>query len=71
MLRGIVTTDTVWDKYVFKKIRDELGGNFQYGLTTSAPAKKEVLEFFRCVFGCHVSASAEAEFLSPQGKIDI
>ncbi|XP_065297534.1 long-chain-fatty-acid--CoA ligase 5-like isoform X2 [Dermacentor albipictus] len=65
--KGIVTTDTVWDKYVFKKIRDELGGNFQYGLTTSAPAKKEVLEFFRCVFGCHlveVYGSTEASVVS-------
>ncbi|XP_049518380.1 long-chain-fatty-acid--CoA ligase 5 isoform X1 [Dermacentor silvarum] len=65
--KGIVTTDTIWDKYVFKKIRDELGGNFKYGLTTSAPAKKEVLEFFRCVFGCHlveVYGSTEASVVS-------
>lgn len=65
--KGIVTTDTVWDKYIFKKIREELGGSFQYGLTTSAPARAEVLEFFRCVFGCHlveVYGSTEASVIS-------
>ncbi|XP_077515894.1 long-chain-fatty-acid--CoA ligase 5-like isoform X2 [Amblyomma americanum] len=65
--KGIVTTDTIWDKLVFKKIRNELGGNFRYGLTTSAPAKAEVLEFFRCVFGCHlveVYGSTEASVVS-------
>lgn len=52
--KGILSTDTIWDKLVFKKIREELGGNFRYGLTTSAPAKAEVLEFFRCAFGCNL-----------------
>lgn len=50
--KGITTTDTIWDKFVFKKIRDQLGGNIRYCVTTSAPAAAEVLNFFRIVFGC-------------------
>ncbi|KAG0426877.1 hypothetical protein HPB47_026059 [Ixodes persulcatus] len=50
--KGITTTDTIWDKLVFKKIRDQLGGNIRYSITTSAPAAAEVLNFFRIVFGC-------------------
>lgn len=72
--KGILTTDTIWDKFVFKKIREELGGNFRYGLTTSAPAKAEVLEFFRCVFGCNlveVYGSTEVSVVSSTLPFDL
>lgn len=44
------------DKYefLFKKVRALLGGQVRFMVSGSAPLGKEVLEFLRVFFGCHV-----------------
>lgn len=44
----------IWDRLVFKKIQDKLGGRVRAMLSGSAPIAKEVMEFLRVCFGCEV-----------------
>ena len=46
--------DTFYDKLVFQKIRNLLGGNILRSATGSAPISKEVNEFSRACFSCPV-----------------
>ena len=41
----------VWEKLVFSKLRDKLGGRVRYMSTGSAPISAEVMEFLRVCFG--------------------
>ncbi|KHN80047.1 Long-chain-fatty-acid--CoA ligase 5 [Toxocara canis] len=52
--RGILRTDSFFDKIVFKKIRDQLGGRVRFMTTGSAPIAPDVLTFARAAFGCIV-----------------
>ncbi|VDM47326.1 unnamed protein product [Toxocara canis] len=51
---GILRTDSFFDKIVFKKIRDQLGGRVRFMTTGSAPIAPDVLTFARAAFGCIV-----------------
>ncbi|GIX80334.1 long-chain-fatty-acid--CoA ligase 1 [Caerostris extrusa] len=52
--KGKVTNQSIWDKLVFKKFQDALGGNVHMVVTTSAPVSTEVMSFFRCASGAYV-----------------
>lgn len=52
--RGIVRTNTVWDKLLFHKVRTLLGGRVAFIITGAAPILPEVLAFTRCAMGCMV-----------------
>ncbi|VDO78896.1 unnamed protein product, partial [Soboliphyme baturini] len=52
--RGIVRTDTIWDKIIFRKVREGLGGRVRFALTGSAPTSSDVLTFIRVSLGCVV-----------------
>jgi long-chain acyl-CoA synthetase len=52
--QGIVSQDTVWDRLVFQKIRDLLGGRIRFVCSGAAPINPEILTFLRCALGCHV-----------------
>eukprot|EP00004_Rigifila_ramosa_P001964 TRINITY_DN1198_c0_g1_i1.p2 TRINITY_DN1198_c0_g1~~TRINITY_DN1198_c0_g1_i1.p2 ORF type:complete len:700 (-),score=161.39 TRINITY_DN1198_c0_g1_i1:20-2119(-) len=52
--RGCITRDTLWDRVVFAKVRDVLGGRVESIITGSAPIAPHVLDFYRAVFGCKV-----------------
>ncbi|KAI3382006.1 hypothetical protein SNEBB_002217 [Seison nebaliae] len=52
--KGIVTTDTMWDKYVFHRVQQSLGGEVKFIVTGSAPLSPSVLTFTRVVTGAHV-----------------
>lgn len=52
--RRIITKNTIWDKLLFKKIQDTLGGRVRLVFTASAPLEPHVLNFTRCAFGCVV-----------------
>jgi long-chain acyl-CoA synthetase len=47
-------TNGCYDKLVFRKICDSLGGNVKYMITASAPIDQQVLEFFKVCFCCPV-----------------
>lgn len=52
---GIVKHNTIWDKIVFNKVRENLGGKVRLIMSGSAPLNPNVLEFLRCSLGCLVS----------------
>lgn len=52
IFRGILRTDSFFDKYVFKKIRDQVGGRIKLMTLGSAPTAPDVLAFARAAFGC-------------------
>jgi long-chain acyl-CoA synthetase len=52
--KGIVTNDSFWDKLIFKRVQGNLGGRVRLMITGAAPISSEVLDFFRCAFGCEV-----------------
>lgn len=54
LFRFVMRTDGFWDRYVFRKIRDTLGGNIRIVFSGSAPLSPTILTFVRCVLGCIV-----------------
>ncbi|KAL3976016.1 hypothetical protein ACER0C_021902 [Sarotherodon galilaeus] len=54
---GVVRNNSLWDKLVFNKIQESLGGNLRFALTASAPISPAVLSFLRteCTAGCTFS----------------
>lgn len=53
--RGIIRGDSIWDKLVFRKLRDGMGGRLRIMVVGSAPLAGNVLTFARCALGCLVS----------------
>lgn len=51
---GIIRQDTLWDRIVFKKVRENLGGRVRLVMSGSAPLNPNVLEFLRCALGAVV-----------------
>lgn len=47
-------TSSLYDKVVFKKVRDLFGGNLKYLITASAPINGDVLTFFKIALSIHV-----------------
>ena len=54
LTRNIIRNDSIWDKLVFKKIQQGLGGRVRLITTGSAPLSATVLDFLRCCVGCPV-----------------
>ncbi|CAF0824515.1 unnamed protein product [Brachionus calyciflorus] len=52
--KGIYRKNTFYDKLVFNKIREKLGGNIVRMATGSAPISDEVMIFARAVFSCPI-----------------
>lgn len=52
--RGVIRDDSIWDRLVFKKVREGLGGRIRFMCTGSAPVAENVLNFFRAALGCVV-----------------
>ncbi|GFN94937.1 acyl-CoA synthetase long-chain family member 1 [Plakobranchus ocellatus] len=52
--RHIFRKDSIWDKLIFYKIQDKLGGRVRLMITGSAPLSSRVISFFRCALGCLV-----------------
>lgn len=75
--RGVIRNNSVWDKLVFNKIQNRLGGRVQLLVTGAAPISDAVLDFLRCALGCCVlqgygqtECSAGATITSP-GDSDV
>ena len=52
--KNIIRNDSIWDKLVFKKIQQGLGGRVRLITTGSAPLSATVLDFLRCCVGCPI-----------------
>ncbi|CAH1794140.1 unnamed protein product [Owenia fusiformis] len=52
--KGIIRKDSIWDKLVFKKVQEGLGGRLRLAVTGSAPISEKVMMFCRCAFGCPI-----------------
>ncbi|XP_072165185.1 long-chain-fatty-acid--CoA ligase 5-like [Diadema setosum] len=62
---GTLSNDTIWDRIVFKKVQDLLGGRIRYLFSGGAPISGEVITFIRCLFGCYfVQAYGQTETTS-------
>jgi long-chain acyl-CoA synthetase len=50
----IVRNTTLWDKMVFRRVREGMGGRVRLMITGSAPLSPETLTFMRAAMGCIV-----------------
>ncbi|KAG7324463.1 hypothetical protein KOW79_012479 [Hemibagrus wyckioides] len=52
MMSGIMRRNSLWDKIIFKKVQDSVGGKVRLMLTGAAPVSSHVLTFLRAALGC-------------------
>ncbi|KAJ8022903.1 Long-chain-fatty-acid--CoA ligase 1 [Holothuria leucospilota] len=52
--KGIIRNDTIWDKLVFSKIQERMGGQIEIMFSGAAPLSPETMTFLRCAVGCPV-----------------
>uniref|UniRef100_A0A8C2RPS2 Arachidonate--CoA ligase n=1 Tax=Capra hircus TaxID=9925 RepID=A0A8C2RPS2_CAPHI len=52
--KGIIRRDSLWDKLIFGKIQESLGGKVRFLITGAAPISPPVLTFLRAAMGCLV-----------------
>ncbi|KAK7794083.1 hypothetical protein R5R35_010290 [Gryllus longicercus] len=52
--RGIIRNNSFWDKLIFRKVQEGVGGRLRLMLVGSAPLAGNVLTFARCALGCLV-----------------
>ena len=52
LARGVVSCDTVWDKYILAPVREGFGGRLRVVVVGSAPMAPAVLSFMRAALGC-------------------
>ncbi|XP_039277790.1 long-chain-fatty-acid--CoA ligase 1 [Nilaparvata lugens] len=50
--RGIIRNNGFWDRFVFRKMQDGMGGRLRLMIVGSAPLAGNVLTFARCALGC-------------------
>ena len=51
---GEIGKNTIWDKLVFKKIQEGLGGRVRICFIGAAPISEDVLNILRVAIGCYV-----------------
>ncbi|NWS67864.1 ACSL5 ligase, partial [Crotophaga sulcirostris] len=52
--QGIVRNDSIWDRLIFKKVQETMGGRVRIMVTGAAPISPSVLTFLRAALGCQV-----------------
>ncbi|XP_047210343.1 long-chain-fatty-acid--CoA ligase 1-like isoform X2 [Girardinichthys multiradiatus] len=52
IIKGIVRTDSIWDRLIFRKVQASLGGHVRLMVTGAAPICPTVLSFLRVAIGC-------------------
>uniref|UniRef100_A0A8C1Z969 Long-chain-fatty-acid--CoA ligase n=1 Tax=Cyprinus carpio TaxID=7962 RepID=A0A8C1Z969_CYPCA len=52
--QGIIRNDSIWDKLIFHKVQESLGGRVRVMVTGAAPISPTVLTFLRASLGCQV-----------------
>ncbi|XP_012734933.2 long-chain-fatty-acid--CoA ligase 5 [Fundulus heteroclitus] len=51
---GIVRKNSIWDKLIFNKVQESLGGRVRFMVTGAAPISPSVLSFLRAALGCQI-----------------
>ncbi|XP_051968461.1 LOW QUALITY PROTEIN: long-chain-fatty-acid--CoA ligase 5-like [Xyrauchen texanus] len=54
MKQGIIRNDSIWDKLIFHKVQETLGGRVRVMVTGAAPISPAVLSFLRACLGCQI-----------------
>ncbi|NXT63764.1 ACSL5 ligase, partial [Chaetops frenatus] len=52
--QGIFRNDSIWDKLVFRKVQETMGGRVRIMVTGAAPISPSVLTFLRAALGCQI-----------------
>uniref|UniRef100_A0A8C4UIC3 Long-chain-fatty-acid--CoA ligase n=1 Tax=Falco tinnunculus TaxID=100819 RepID=A0A8C4UIC3_FALTI len=52
--QGIIRNDSIWDKLIFKKVQETMGGRVRIMVTGAAPISPSVLTFLRAALGCQI-----------------
>ncbi|NWR34950.1 ACSL5 ligase, partial [Tachuris rubrigastra] len=52
--QGITRNDSIWDKLVFQKVQENMGGRVRIMVTGAAPISPSVLTFLRVALGCQI-----------------
>ncbi|KAK9530069.1 hypothetical protein VZT92_011602 [Zoarces viviparus] len=51
---GVIRKDSIWDKLIFHKVQESLGGRVRVMVTGAAPISPSVLNFLRATLGCQI-----------------
>ncbi|XP_031655343.1 long-chain-fatty-acid--CoA ligase 5 [Oncorhynchus kisutch] len=51
---GVIRKDSIWDKLIFHKVQESLGGRVRVMVTGAAPISPSVLNFLRASLGCQI-----------------
>ncbi|XP_071390024.1 long-chain-fatty-acid--CoA ligase 5 isoform X2 [Centroberyx affinis] len=51
---GIIRNNSIWDKLIFHKVQESLGGRVRVMVTGAAPISPPVLNFLRASLGCQI-----------------
>ncbi|XP_047466026.1 long-chain-fatty-acid--CoA ligase 5 isoform X2 [Mugil cephalus] len=51
---GIIRNNSLWDKLIFHKVQETLGGRVRLMVTGAAPISPSVLNFLRAALGCQI-----------------
>ncbi|NWU50833.1 ACSL5 ligase, partial [Dromas ardeola] len=52
--QGVIRNDSIWDKLIFKKVQETMGGRVRVMVTGAAPISPSVLTFLRAALGCQI-----------------
>uniref|UniRef100_A0A8C4Y8L1 Long-chain-fatty-acid--CoA ligase n=1 Tax=Gopherus evgoodei TaxID=1825980 RepID=A0A8C4Y8L1_9SAUR len=52
--KGILRNDSIWDKMIFKKVQETMGGQVRIMVTAAAPISPSVLTLLRGALGCQI-----------------
>ncbi|XP_053368213.1 long-chain-fatty-acid--CoA ligase 5 isoform X2 [Clarias gariepinus] len=52
--KGIIRNNSIWDRFIFHKVQESLGGSVRVMVTGAAPISPSVLSFLRACLGCQI-----------------
>ncbi|XP_063818636.1 long-chain-fatty-acid--CoA ligase 5 isoform X2 [Pseudophryne corroboree] len=52
--KGIIRNDSIWDKLLFNKVQETMGGRVRIMVTGAAPISDSILSFLRAALGCQI-----------------
>jgi len=63
--------DTIFDKYVFRKLHESMGGRVRLMISGSAPISAEVLHFMRAAMSCVILEGYGATETAAAGTLSL